>query len=62
MSGFADAYYSFDAVTWTKINYEEGGVGASTMPYYSSQEWVSPSFCTFFLLVDEYLPFLIFFS
>ena len=37
MSGFADADYSFDAVTWTKINYEEGGVQASTMPYYSSQ-------------------------
>ena len=47
ISGFADAYYSFEAVTWTKMNYEEDGVRASTMPYYSSQGWVSPTFCTF---------------
>mmetsp|Transcript_4434 Transcript_4434/g.6643 ORF Transcript_4434/g.6643 Transcript_4434/m.6643 type:complete len:496 (-) Transcript_4434:396-1883(-) len=39
MSGFADGYYSIDGSTWTKINYEEGGIGSSTMPYYSSQEW-----------------------
>ena len=38
MSGFVDTYNSFETVTWTKINYEEGGVRASTMPYYSSQE------------------------
>ena len=44
MSGFADGYFSVDGVTWTKINYEEGGIGASTMPYYSSQEWVSESY------------------
>jgi len=47
ISGFADAYYSFEAVTWTKMNYEEDGVRASTLPYYSSQEWVSPTVCTF---------------
>ena len=40
MSGFADGYFSIDGATWTKINYEEGGIGSSTMPYYSSQEWV----------------------
>lgn len=38
MLGKADAYYSTDGITWTKINYEEGG-GTTGYTYYSSQEW-----------------------
>lgn len=38
MIGKADGWWSYDGVTWTKINYEEGG-GTSTMPFFSSQEW-----------------------
>jgi hypothetical protein len=41
MKGKTDGYWSIDGANWKKINYEEGGVGASTMPYYSSQEWVT---------------------
>ena len=57
MSGFADADYSYEAVTWTKINYGEGGVRASTMPYYSSQERVSPTVSTFSYLFDRIKTF-----
>lgn len=56
MSGFADGYYSSDGAQWTKINYEEGGVGASTMPYYSSQEWVHPSPLSPLLSLHLYVP------
>ena len=45
VSGYTDGYYSLDGVEWTKINYEEGGGGASTMAYYSSQEWVGETVC-----------------
>lgn len=38
MEAKADAWWSYDAVEWTKISYEEGG-GTNTVPYYSSQEW-----------------------
>lgn len=40
MEGKADAWFSYDGITWTKINYEEGG-GSSTVPFFSSQEWTS---------------------
>ena len=38
MEGFADAYYTRDAVSYTQINYQQGG-GTSVVQFYSSQEW-----------------------
>jgi hypothetical protein len=38
MAGFADAHWSRDGASWTRISYEEGG-GVSAMPFFSSQEW-----------------------
>eukprot|EP01038_Epipyxis_sp_PR26KG_P013274 gene13274-17787_t len=39
MVGLADAYFSHDGATWTKISYEEGGADGATLKYFSSQEW-----------------------
>jgi hypothetical protein len=36
--GRPDAYWSYDAVNWTQINYQEGG-GSTGFTFYSSQEW-----------------------
>lgn len=38
IAGKADGWWSYDGISWTKINYEEGG-GTSTIPFFSSQEW-----------------------
>ena len=38
MSAYADLQYSTDGVTWTRVNFQEGG-GSSTITFYSSQEW-----------------------
>lgn len=38
MQGLYDALVSRDGITWTQINYQEGGP-PSLVPRYSSQEW-----------------------
>ena len=45
MKAYADAYFSRDGITWTRVNYEQGagarGTGDTYVQYYSSQEWTS---------------------
>ena len=38
MYAHADAYWSRDALSWTKINFEEGG-GSTFVPFYSTEAW-----------------------
>lgn len=38
MVGRPDAYWSYDAINWTEISYQEGG-GSTGFTFYSSQEW-----------------------
>ena len=38
MQGKVDAFVSRDGITWTQVNYQEGG-GTTQISLYSSQEW-----------------------
>ena len=38
MDGKVDAFVSRDGITWTQLNYQEGG-GTTQISLYSSQEW-----------------------
>ena len=38
MDGMVDVYFSIDGITWTRVNYQEGG-GSSLLALYSSEVW-----------------------
>ena len=45
MKAYADAYFSRDGITWTRVNYAQGGGTRGTydtyVQFYSSQEWTA---------------------
>jgi len=45
MKAYADAYFSRDGITWTRVNYVQGGGTRGTydtyVQFYSSQEWTA---------------------